>query len=443
MASTRKKQDEKNLKTLRDLVSLPHNKYCFDCNQRGPTYVNVTIGSFVCTKCSGILRGLTPPHRVKSISMATFTPEEIELMQQKGNEYCRRTWLGLYEGQPLTEGAPRDEQHVHDLMVEKYERRRYYVEPATAATLANGGGSSQRVKPSTLNSSSSSFVSESKPIRLNGMVAEKNEKNLLPRPNGISRPIVNGNGVNNNNGFVGIVALGKQEQFVANFDQADIFNATNNNVISNGKRFLEDQQHYQQQQPQQPSFANFENNPVFNTPASMPELPARNPQKSNSLLPPAPPEDRYLPLKDLDNALKNQATIDWNSGSSNGSGYNSSTPSGSVYSSSSPQSMYGSPSQSQFSNMFPQEQPQAPISNPFNTNSQKGGNVWGSSNGFTNGTNANPFRGTPTVDPFLDPFKGNGFSQGFQAFSAPFNGQAWTPNPFKVATNGHSNNPFL
>lgn len=55
MASARKKQDEKNLKVLRELASLPNNKYCFDCNQRGPTYVNVTIGSFVCTKCSGML----------------------------------------------------------------------------------------------------------------------------------------------------------------------------------------------------------------------------------------------------------------------------------------------------------------------------------------------------------------------------------------------------
>ena len=33
------------------------NKKCFDCDQRGPTYVNMTIGSFVCTKCSGLLRG--------------------------------------------------------------------------------------------------------------------------------------------------------------------------------------------------------------------------------------------------------------------------------------------------------------------------------------------------------------------------------------------------
>lgn len=55
MASTKRKQDERNLKTLRELVSQPGNKECFDCNQRGPTYVNMTIGSFVCTSCSGML----------------------------------------------------------------------------------------------------------------------------------------------------------------------------------------------------------------------------------------------------------------------------------------------------------------------------------------------------------------------------------------------------
>ena len=31
-------------------------------------------------------RGLTPPHRVKSISMASFTHDEIELLKTRGNE---------------------------------------------------------------------------------------------------------------------------------------------------------------------------------------------------------------------------------------------------------------------------------------------------------------------------------------------------------------------
>ncbi|EAT45198.1 AAEL003534-PA [Aedes aegypti] len=55
MAVVRKKQDDKVLKTLRELVSVGGNKECFDCGQKGPTYINMTIGSFVCTTCSGIL----------------------------------------------------------------------------------------------------------------------------------------------------------------------------------------------------------------------------------------------------------------------------------------------------------------------------------------------------------------------------------------------------
>lgn len=54
MASV-KQQEEKRIKFLRRMVALPHNRHCFDCGQRGPTYVNMTIGSYVCTACSGIL----------------------------------------------------------------------------------------------------------------------------------------------------------------------------------------------------------------------------------------------------------------------------------------------------------------------------------------------------------------------------------------------------
>ena len=41
---------------IRDIqASSIENKKCFECQQRGPTYVDMTIGSFVCTKCSGML----------------------------------------------------------------------------------------------------------------------------------------------------------------------------------------------------------------------------------------------------------------------------------------------------------------------------------------------------------------------------------------------------
>ncbi|CAB1347757.1 unnamed protein product [Coregonus sp. 'balchen'] len=88
-ASAKRKQEEKHLKMLREMTSLPPNRKCFDCDQRGPTYANMTVGSFVCTSCSGILRGLNPPHRVKSISMTTFTQQEIEFLQKHGNEQAK------------------------------------------------------------------------------------------------------------------------------------------------------------------------------------------------------------------------------------------------------------------------------------------------------------------------------------------------------------------
>lgn len=53
--SAKKKQEEKHLNMLKELLAIPTNKACFDCNQRGPTYANTTIGSFVCISCSGKL----------------------------------------------------------------------------------------------------------------------------------------------------------------------------------------------------------------------------------------------------------------------------------------------------------------------------------------------------------------------------------------------------
>ncbi|CAC5393873.1 AGFG1 [Mytilus coruscus] len=132
MASSKRKQDEKHLKMLREMAALPPNKQCFDCHQRGPTYVNMTTGAFVCTSCSGILRGLNPPHRVKSISMASFTPDEMDFLICHGNEFCRKVYLGLYDNRSGAEPDSRDEQKVKDFMIQKYERKRYYVAPTDA-----------------------------------------------------------------------------------------------------------------------------------------------------------------------------------------------------------------------------------------------------------------------------------------------------------------------
>ncbi|XP_033100495.1 arf-GAP domain and FG repeat-containing protein 1-like [Anneissia japonica] len=163
MASKRK-QDDKHLKILREMVAKEHNKTCFDCHQRGPTYVNMKIGSFVCTSCSGILRGINPPHRVKSISMASYSPEEIEFLQNHGNEVCRQIWLGLYDSKSRAEPESKEEQKVKDFMIQKYERKRWYVEPSQAAAVANQKAKEQKQKEKEAAEASSRFP-EPKPLK--------------------------------------------------------------------------------------------------------------------------------------------------------------------------------------------------------------------------------------------------------------------------------------
>lgn len=53
-------------------------------------------------------RGLNPPFRVKSISMATFTAEEVEKIRKLGNERNQKVWMGLYNGS-LPKFANREE----------------------------------------------------------------------------------------------------------------------------------------------------------------------------------------------------------------------------------------------------------------------------------------------------------------------------------------------
>uniref|UniRef100_A0A3Q3KXT3 ArfGAP with FG repeats 1b n=1 Tax=Mastacembelus armatus TaxID=205130 RepID=A0A3Q3KXT3_9TELE len=135
--SAKRKQEETHLKMLREMTSLPANRKCFDCDQRGPTYVNMTVGSFVCTTCSGILRGLNPPHRVKSISMTTFTQQEIEFLQKHSNEVCKHIWLGLYDDRTSVVPDFREPQKVKEFLQEKYEKKRWYVPPDQAKTVAS------------------------------------------------------------------------------------------------------------------------------------------------------------------------------------------------------------------------------------------------------------------------------------------------------------------
>ncbi|XP_054656775.1 arf-GAP domain and FG repeat-containing protein 2 isoform X2 [Dunckerocampus dactyliophorus] len=126
--SNRKHRDNQEIcaRKVRELAQSGVNKHCFECNQPGVTYTDVTVGSFVCTSCSGMLRGLNPPHRVKSISMTTFSQQEVEFLQNHGNEVGRRTWLCVFD--PKTDGCSdmKDSQKFKEFLQDKYEKKKWH-----------------------------------------------------------------------------------------------------------------------------------------------------------------------------------------------------------------------------------------------------------------------------------------------------------------------------
>ncbi|XP_049774707.1 arf-GAP domain and FG repeat-containing protein 1 isoform X1 [Schistocerca cancellata] len=497
MASARKKQDEKHLKILRELVSLPANKECFDCHQRGPTYVNMTIGSFVCTSCSGMLRGLTPPHRVKSISMASFTPEEIDMVKSRGNEYCRRVWLGLFD--PNHSQDTKDEQQVKEFMIAKYEKKRYYLEPSVSSK----NGPITFSPPGTQNHSRTSTptpmtsIPETKP--LTSVISSQ------AKPASLN--INTSNVTSSDNMFT----PDKTSGFLADFGPSDPFSSSSQFTPTSTTTI--------------PSFANFENNPVFTSPNihffgstassdnvpprfntnrwSMPTAAALSTMSNNVFGSPArksassvgvagtmqsqpPSEDRYAALKDLDSLMKSQASDaqggDWATGA--WSSPNTSTV---------PVSVFGSPSQnSQFltsaSGVSSLPEPAA-MQNPFSVAGMNQ-NPWvpaSRENGLSSTSSqpatfqANPFgngrqpqHGFGIVTDTLNWSAGansmpngqvpNGGIASFHsqvpvaavAFptsqSMNFPAKAWQPippsgNPFVLGTSptpaGHSSNPFL
>lgn len=475
MASARKKQDEKHLKILRELVSLPANKECFDCHQRGPTYVNMTIGSFVCTSCSGMLRGLTPPHRVKSMSMASFTPEEIEMVKSRGNEFCRRVWLGLFD--PNHSQDTKDEQQVKEFMIAKYEKKRYYLEPSVSSK--NGPVSFS--PPGTQNHSRTSTptpmssIPETKPLT-SVTSSQAKPASLNIKPSNVS---------SSDNMFT----PDKPSGFLADFGPSDPFSPSSQFTPTNTTTI--------------PSFANFENNPVFTSP-SMPTAAALSTMSNNVFGSPArksassvgvggsiqsqpPSEDRYAALKDLDSLMKSQASDaqggDWATGA-----WTTSTTS------SVPVSVFGSPSQnSQFltsaSTVSSLPEPAA-MQNPFSAVAGINQNPWvpaSRENGLSSTSSqpatfqANPFRngrqaqhgfgiGTDSLNwsaganSMPNGQVPNGGIASFHsqvpvaavAFptsqSMSFPAKAWQPippsgNPFMLGTSptpaGHSSNPFL
>ncbi|XP_015899748.2 probable ADP-ribosylation factor GTPase-activating protein AGD14 isoform X1 [Ziziphus jujuba] len=116
-----RKEEERNEKIIRGLMKLPPNRKCINCNSLGPQYVCTNFWSFVCVTCSGIHREFT--HRVKSVSMAKFTSQEVEALQNGGNQRAREIYLKDWDLQrqrlPDSSNIDKIRQFIKDVYVDR------------------------------------------------------------------------------------------------------------------------------------------------------------------------------------------------------------------------------------------------------------------------------------------------------------------------------------
>ena len=116
---------------VKKLARLPSNTCCANCGtSKKCGYSNICIKyfTFVCNNCKSSHQAIS--HRCKSLTMSSWTDQEVAELQMKGNDYARRTWLK--NAPPIgTNGRPKEGDHVDvfkRFVVDVYERKRYYGE---------------------------------------------------------------------------------------------------------------------------------------------------------------------------------------------------------------------------------------------------------------------------------------------------------------------------
>ena len=100
------------------------NKTCFDCGEKGTTYAAMNFGTFVCSRCAGLLRELN--FKVKGTGVSIFTEKEIDLLDTVGNENASKIWLAKWDDERDKMPNPKDSDEVKRHLIDKYKDKRYH-----------------------------------------------------------------------------------------------------------------------------------------------------------------------------------------------------------------------------------------------------------------------------------------------------------------------------
>lgn len=107
------------------LMRLPENCLCADCHAKDPRWASSKLGVFICINCSGIHRGLgTHITFVRSCTLDTWKPEEVDVMERVGNKKGNEYWEAKL---PPDFERPRSEniEAMSKFIRQKYEYKKW------------------------------------------------------------------------------------------------------------------------------------------------------------------------------------------------------------------------------------------------------------------------------------------------------------------------------
>lgn len=108
---------------LNSLLALEENKFCADCESKGPRWASWNLGIFICIRCAGIHRNLgVHISKVKSVNLDQWTQEQVQSVQEMGNAKAKR----LYEAfLPECFQRPETDQSAEMFIRDKYDKKKY------------------------------------------------------------------------------------------------------------------------------------------------------------------------------------------------------------------------------------------------------------------------------------------------------------------------------
>ena len=111
-------------KKLEEIKKQGPNKTCFDCGEKGTTYVVMDFGTFVCSRCAGILRELN--YKVKGTGVTIFNQKDIEFISKNGNDKAKEIWLAKFNPKKHSLPDPKKYDEVKKFIIDKYKYKTFY-----------------------------------------------------------------------------------------------------------------------------------------------------------------------------------------------------------------------------------------------------------------------------------------------------------------------------